>query len=372
MSYCDPPFKGVDGISRQFIEIISNVALLSILIYNLSYNARHGYTNETLFPWSAAASSGRERRGAGPGEPRKETALPKTKGPWLPEIIGDWWPIAGNPDLGKYQTDRQQPLDFGIWQAKDGTWQLWSCVRRTACGGRGRLFYRWEGDRLTDRLWRPQGVAMIADPAFGETEGGLQAPYVFHKNDEFYMFYGDWVNICLATSRDGKAFSRRLNSRGHSGLFAEKPGTSTRDPMVMPYQGRYYLYYTAVPEGKGAIYGRTSEDLTSWGSSVIVSSGGSAGDGPSDAECPFVYFSPNDSAFYLFRAHPDRKSGEYKTSIYRSDNPLDFGVDTDKYLVGSLPFEVVRIIPDGPDLYISALNADYTGIRLARMRWTPR
>jgi hypothetical protein len=48
---------------------------------------------------------------------------------------------------------------------------------------------------------------------------------------------------------------------------------------------------------------------------------------------------------------------------------LDFGVDSDKYLVGSLPFEVVRIIEDGENLFISALNADYTGIRLARMKW---
>jgi hypothetical protein len=287
----------------------------------------------------------------------------------LPEVSGDWWPIAGNPDLGKFQTDRQQPLDFGIWQATDGTWQLWSCVRRTACGGRGRLFYRWEGDRLTDRLWRPRGVAMTADSAFGETVGGLQAPYVVRKDSEFFMFYGDWVNICLATSRDGKIFSRRLNSLGLSGLFAEKAGTSTRDPMVLTHQGRYYMYYTAVPEGKGAIYCRVSTDLVNWGGSVIVSSGGSAGQGPSDAECPFVHFLPAESAFYLFRAHPDRSTGEYKTSIYRSENPLDFGVDTDKNLVGSLPFEVIRIIQDGPDLYISALNPDYTGIRMARMSW---
>ena len=48
---------------------------------------------------------------------------------WIPEIVGDWWQIAGNPDLGRYQTDRQQPLDFGIWQAADGTWQLWSCEK---------------------------------------------------------------------------------------------------------------------------------------------------------------------------------------------------------------------------------------------------
>ena len=41
-------------------------------------------------------------------------------------------------------------MDFAVWQAKDGTWQLWSCIRQTKCGGKTRLFYRWEGKALTD------------------------------------------------------------------------------------------------------------------------------------------------------------------------------------------------------------------------------
>ncbi len=288
---------------------------------------------------------------------------------WFPEIVGDWWQIAGNPDLGKYQTDRQEPLDFGLWQAADGTWQLWSCVRYTGCGGHTRLFYRWEGDKLTSKDWRPMGIAMEADPNFGETEGGLQAPYVFCKKDVYYMFYGDWVNICLAISRDGKSFTRHTNADGLSGLFAEKPGTSTRDPMVMAYRDLYYIYYTGVPEGKGAIYCRTSPDLFAWSESIVVSSGGMGGDGPASAECAFVYYIPDDNSFYFFRAHPIKGSGEYDTSIYRSQNPLDFGVDSDTYRIGSLPYEVVRIIKDGPDFFMTALNPDYDGIRLTRMKW---
>ncbi|MGD9344773.1 MAG: hypothetical protein PVH84_02855 [Candidatus Aminicenantes bacterium] len=290
---------------------------------------------------------------------------------WIPEVVGDWWQIAGNPDLGKYQTERQEPLDFGIWQAADGTWQLWSCVRYTGCGGKTRLFYRWEGQRLTDKDWRPMGIAMEADPNFGETEGGLQAPYVLRKGDGYYMFYGDWVNICLAKSWDGKTFARHLNADGLSGLFSEKPGTSSRDPMVMACRNKYYIYYTGVPGGKGAIYCRTSTDLLDWGESTVVSSGGIGGDGPASAECAFVYYLPHDFAFYFFRAHPVKDSDEYATAVYRSENPLDFGVDSDEYLVGSLPFEVVRIIKDGPDFYLTALNPDYDGIRLARMKWVP-
>jgi hypothetical protein len=290
---------------------------------------------------------------------------------WIPEITGDWWQIAGNPDLGKYQTDRQQPLDFGIWQAADGTWQLWSCVRYTGCGGKTRLFYRWEGDTLTSKNWRPMGIAMEADPNFGETEGGLQAPHVILKDDVYYMFYGDWVNICLAKSKDGKTFVRHLNDDGLSTLFSEKAGIISRDPMVMAYKDLYYIYYTAILEGKGAIYGRTSADLINWGDSVVISSGGIGGDGPATAECAFVYYLQPDHAFYFFRAHPIKGSEEYQTSIYRSQNPLDFGVDSDEYLIGNLPFEVVRIINNGPDFYITSLNPDYDGIRLAKMKWIP-
>ena len=81
----------------------------------------------------------------------------------MPQIDGEWWQIAGNPDLGPLTSEEQQPVDFSIWQAADGTWQLWSCIRHTKCGGKTRLFFRWEGNNLTDKDWRPIGIAMQAD-----------------------------------------------------------------------------------------------------------------------------------------------------------------------------------------------------------------
>src|SRR6266496_6856959 len=111
---------------------------------------------------------------------------------FIPKIDGEWWPVAGNPDLGPYTSDQQQPVDFATWQAADGTWQLWSCIRHTKCGGNTRLFYRWEGKRLTDLNWKPMGIAMEADTKLGETKGGLQAPHVFKEKGRYYMVYGDW------------------------------------------------------------------------------------------------------------------------------------------------------------------------------------
>lgn len=103
----------------------------------------------------------------------------------MPVIKGDWWQVAGDPDLGEYTDEEQQPVDFGVWQAADGTWQLWSCIRHTKCGGNTRLFYRWEDRNLTDKNWKPMGIAMEGDPSLGEQVGGLQAPHVI-KTDGMY------------------------------------------------------------------------------------------------------------------------------------------------------------------------------------------
>src|SRR5262249_42717520 len=139
----------------------------------------------------------------------------------VPRIEGPWTKIAGDPDLGRYTKPDQQPVDFAIWQAADGTWQLWSCIRHTAYPGNTRLFYRWESKSLTQPNWTPMGIAMVAAPAMGETQGGLQAPYVIKDGERYLMFYGDWVHIALATSTDGKTFTRRPMPDGKTGMFYE-------------------------------------------------------------------------------------------------------------------------------------------------------
>ena len=43
----------------------------------------------------------------------------------VPVVEGNWWTIASTPDLGKLNKPGQEPVDFGVWQAADGTWQAW-------------------------------------------------------------------------------------------------------------------------------------------------------------------------------------------------------------------------------------------------------
>jgi hypothetical protein len=283
----------------------------------------------------------------------------------VPQIDGPWWTVAGDPDLGDLTDPQQQPVDFAIWQAADGSWQLWSCIRHTRCGGKSRLFYRWEGPRLTQGDWRPMGIAMQADKRFGETPGGLQAPHVVRTGDRYHMLYGDWENICLATSEDGKTFTRQLSDDGRAGMFGEGAGANTRDPMAILVGDLWHCYYTAFPGGKGAVYCRTSRDLRNWSASRIVSYGGRAGSGPTSAECAHVVY--HEGHYYLFRTQ--RYGEDAQTSVYRSQDPMHFGVDDDSRFVGTLPVAAPEVVVHEAREYIASLRPDLKGIRVARLRW---
>jgi hypothetical protein len=286
--------------------------------------------------------------------------------PKKPQIVGDWWQIAMDPDLRELTAAKQQPVDFGVWQAADGTWQLWSCIRGTKEHGHTRLFYRWEGARLTDVNWKPMGIAMRADAKTGEQEGGLQAPFVFREGTNYVMFYGGWNDICLAVSVDGKDFSRRTNSHGKVTLFGATTG-NTRDPMVIRIGKIWHCYYTAHPNNHGAVYCRTSADLKTWSEVHLVAKGGQSGDGPWSSECPFVV-ELEPGQFYLFRNQVYGKNAS--CSVYFSRDPMDFGVDHDVgHFVCTLPVAAPEIINYEGQYYIAALLPSLKGIQIARLSW---
>ncbi|MGD0730093.1 MAG: hypothetical protein ABR956_02435 [Terracidiphilus sp.] len=289
---------------------------------------------------------------------------------FVPQVDGDFWQIAGNPDLGAYTSPKQQPVDFAIWQAADGTWQLWSCIRFTKVPGHTRLFYRWQANKLTDSNWTPMGIAMMADPNFGEAEGGLQAPYVFREGSDLYMFYGNWDHIAIARSKDGKTFARQLMPDGTSGLFGEETGANTRDPMVIRIKKLYYIYYTAFPNKLGSVFARTSRDKLHWSAPVKVNYGGSAGDGPGSAECPFVYYHKASGYYYLLR---NQVYGEHaRFSVYRSRDPLDFGKGNDSDLVETMPYAAPEIVESDGQTYLAVLRPDLKGIQVAKLTWAPK
>jgi hypothetical protein len=283
-----------------------------------------------------------------------------------PTISGEWWTVASKPDLGPYNSPKQQVVDFAIWQAADGTWQAMSCIRNTNIGGHTRLLFRWEGRKLSDVDWKPIGVAMTSDEKAGEDAGGLQAPFVFRERGIYHLFYGNWNEICHATSEDGKSFTRVLSAAGKSGLFGEGAGANTRDPMVLKIGQMYHCYYTAHPNRHGADYCRTSADLKMWSEAKKVAAGGSAGDGPYSAECPFIV--ARDGGYYLIRTQ--RYGKDAQSSVYFSRDPMEFGVDgDDSHLVTRLAVAAPEIFEVDGRSYIAALTPELDGIRVARLEW---
>lgn len=300
----------------------------------------------------------------------------------VPVIDGPWIQIAGNPDLGDWTGPKQQPVDFGVWQAADGTWQLWSCIRGTKCPGKStqRLLYGWEGKNLTDPDWEPKGIKWVAKPELGEIEGGMQAPYVIREDGVYYLFYGDWRRICLAKSSDGKEFTRVLNSDGEPDLFTEdtkEPGdhNRARDPMVIKRGSTYYCYYTShtsVYSQDGAGYCRTSLNLRDWSESVMVSrTPPFPGNSPKYSdECPHVVYLPEVERYYLFVTQMYGKRS--RTTVYASPNPMYFGVDTDLYKVCTLPVAAPEIILMDDQYYIAALKPELNGIQIAKLKWVKK
>lgn len=296
------------------------------------------------------------------------SVLSQVDGVPVPTISSHWWNIAEKQDLpADLVSGKEQPVDFAVWQARDKSWQLWSCIRGTNVGGNGRLFYGWEGPDPRAALWFPKGLKMKADPSRKEREGGLQAPHVIQHKGRYWMFYGDWDRICLATSDDGINFERWKGKDGTPGLFTEKLGSNPRDPMVIRTKGKWYCYYTAMPNDQGVVFCRTSADLTNWSESRVVAFGGEAGTNSWSSECPHVVeYKPG--LYYLFRTQ--KYGPESITRVYASKDPTMFGINQDeKYLVGSLPIAAPEVLKLGNEWFLFALRTDYGGIRAAKLEW---
>ena len=319
--------------------------------------------------------------------------------PPIPRIIeSSWINITSQPDLGQYTTSNQQPVDFSVWQAADGTYQLEACIRNTAIGGHTRLFYRWEQSKeniLGNTPWKGVGISMIANTSYGEAEGGLQAPHVTLWNGTYHKFYGVWIGIAQAISDDGKIFSRQLHidpatNKETVVLFSEfNPNTSnTRDPMLFAVDTgdktkAFHLIYSAIDDNKqDGVYSRLltarigmeNEDLLQWNQwsdyGMLIGFGGnSTGNGPYSSECPFIHYDKQSGYFYLFRTQHYSPPGHQMTTVFASKDPMAFGINASADVMKVTTLEVCapELFQVDGKLYIFALKNDLTGHRFAEL-----
>jgi len=108
-----------------------------------------------------------------------------------------------------------------------------------------------------------------------------------------------------------------------------------------------------------------SKDFVRWGAEHLVRRGGKAGRKFWSHECPHVI--AHGGLFHLLTTQ--RYTGRPKTSVFCSADPLDFGIDDDATLLGTLPVAAPEVLRHKGRLVIAALTPALDGIRIAPLRW---
>jgi hypothetical protein len=67
-----------------------------------------------------------------------------------------------------------------------------------------------------------------------------------------------------------------------------------------------------------------------------------------------------------------RYGSNAQTSVYRSRDPMDFGVDSDRWFLTTLPVAAPEIVTYGDRDYMAALAPNLKGIRMAKLDWVAR
>jgi len=98
-----------------------------------------------------------------------------------------------------------------------------------------------------------------------------------------------------------------------------------------------------------------------------VAAGGRAGDIKYSAECPHVVYKQDSGLHYLFRTQ--KYGRDNVSSVYASADPLNFGVNDDRYFLGTLAAAAPEIVKYNSQYYIAALLPGLKGIRIAKLKW---
>jgi hypothetical protein len=315
-----------------------------------------------------------------------------------PVLDGNWWTVAPSPDLTAQlggvveqssNGEHNAVVDNHVFRDAAGVWHCWACVRSTAVG---RVLYHWKTEDFFASPWQATGEILRCDPCVGESiddyhgQEWIQSPYFLELDGTYYMFFGGHTTgvdadgmpahgddprnecqMCLMTSSDGATWTRHRNVDGLSRLFIG-PG-EVRDPCVIRVDAVWYCYYAGYEAAKRDVPGffaRTSVNLIDWSGPVCVHRDQSLAGGRWDSECPHVVY--REGYFYLFRTEDYYRS---LTHVYRSEDPLDFGVgDASDLYVSSFPVAAPELFvgPAGREFVISVHNPPL-GAQIAPVRW---
>lgn len=282
-----------------------------------------------------------------------------------PRLAGPWVKIAGRPPLEKWASPKAEPVDFTVFQADDGTWQLIACVRHTAHPGNTRLLYRWSSRELTAPDWKPEGIFLSSRPDWSHREGHLQAPFYVKDAGTHFLFYNS-NGAHLLTSTDGLAWS----PHGTEAVFQ-----MGRDVCILDDRQRskkWIAYYTSPEPGINpatrdhTVRARTATVLTGpWSDDAVELpplTPPPAGYTFAYAESPFVL--KRGEHYYRFE----------QMFVFRSDHPLRWTGPAVTCLIPDDPMKLLApeiISHEGRD-YILAYQwrgRDERGVFIAPLAW---
>lgn len=285
--------------------------------------------------------------------------------PLTPHLDGPWIELVGRPPLEKWATDRAEPVDFTLFQANDGRWQLISCIRHTAHPGGTRLLYRWSNSELKSEGWRPDGIFLSSNPELDHAEGTIQAPFHVRDAGRHYLFYNSRGGH-LMVSDDGIDFQ----PVGKKAIFP-----MGRDVCILDdreHSGRWIAYYTSPEPGINpatrdhTIRARTAQNLEGpWSESAIEIP-------PITPPAPGYTFVYAESPLVVRRGNYYYRFEQLE--VFRSDDPLKWQGPAVARLAPRDPLKRLapEIVTDNGRDYLVAYQwrgRDPRGIYLARLIW---
>lgn len=287
------------------------------------------------------------------------------EGGLVPVLTGPWIKLAGRPPLEKWATEKAEPVDFTVFQADDGRWQLISCIRHTSHPGGTRLLYRWSSDELTKEDWRPEGIFLSSSEELNHAEGVIQAPFYVKDAGKHYLFYNS-RGAHLLTSNNGIDFE----PFGRQAVFP-----MGRDVCILDDRdasGKWIAYYTSPEKGINpatrdhTIRARTAENLSGpWSESAVEISPIT----PPAEGYTFVYA---ESPFVIKRG--DHYFRFEQLEVFRSADPMKWNGPPVARLAPRDPLKRLapEIVTDGEQDYLVAYQwrgRDPRGVYLVKLDW---
>ena len=189
------------------------------------------------------------------------------------------WRVAKRSPSG-YEWDKgeeDEVVDFTIFQADDGSWQIIGCVRWTTFPEGPRLLYQWETTNFFSSDWTEIGVFLTTDDGpvgIDYAEGTLQAPYVIKDGNIYYMIYNS-RDAHMMVSTNGLDWTHQTNYAGSYTHFDTDGGRDITLLDNRDVDGKWYAIYCPATKGwdfRGYtnVYRSASSILGPWSDSVLM------------------------------------------------------------------------------------------------------